>query len=66
MMKNWALKKLINDKGYTQKMLAADAGVSPAYMSYVVERKKDPSMKVLLSMSRSLDIPAGDLIEMLK
>ena len=49
---------VLEDRGITQTELAAQTGVSPAYVSSVISGKKDISARFALALEYLLKIPS--------
>lgn len=54
------IKKLREDRGFTKYRLAADAGVSPGYISDLESGKKCPTVEVLDNICFALGITLKD------
>ena len=54
------IKKLREDRGFTKYRLAADAGVSPGYISDLENGKKCPTVEVLDNICFALGITLKD------
>ncbi|CAM5734531.1 helix-turn-helix transcriptional regulator [Bacillus circulans] len=53
-------------KGISLNKLAADCGVSPAYLSRIKTGKRNaPSVPIAMTIARELDIPAEKILKML-
>ena len=53
-------------KGISLNKLAADCGVSPAYLSRIKTGKRNaPSVPIAMTVARELDIPAEQILTML-
>lgn len=57
------LKALVEQKNISQVQLAEVAGVSQAFMSYVLNGYKTPSVQVLKRIADFLDVTVDDLID---
>lgn len=57
------LKALVEKKNISQVQLAEVAGVSQAFMSYVLNGYKTPSVQVLKRIADFLDVTVDDLID---
>ncbi len=55
------LKKLRKEASYTQNRLAKIASISGAYISQLETGKKKPTDRVIVKLSRALDIPENRL-----
>lgn len=57
------IKKVRNEKGLSSRKLAEISGVSQPYISQLETGKnKNPSIEILNKLSKSLDIPNGNLL----
>lgn len=57
------MAELIREKGIEQKTLAAQVGVSPTMIGYIVKGLKEPSLTVLGRIARELGVSAAELIK---
>ena len=62
MMNNEKLKKVLEERSIEQQELAQAVGVSQAFMSYVINGLKDPSVAVLKRMADYLKMSVDELI----
>ncbi len=60
---NKRIKSLLDEKGITQAELAKVAGVSQAFMSYVIKGLKAPSVSVLKRIADYLHVSVDELID---
>jgi XRE family transcriptional regulator, regulator of sulfur utilization len=51
------IKKYRNKKGINQKTFAKKCEISQAFLSQIENNKKDPTLSILKSISKCLDIP---------
>ncbi|MCC8045587.1 MAG: HigA family addiction module antidote protein [Clostridiales bacterium] len=51
------LAEVLDERGITQAELAAQTGVSPAFISNVINGKKDISAKFAFALEYALDVP---------
>lgn len=56
------IKEYMTERGITQVELAKAAGVSEAFISYVVENKKMPSVPVLKRIAQKLGVLMDELV----
>jgi transcriptional regulator with XRE-family HTH domain len=56
------MKKLRLQKGFSQKSLAAMAGISNTYLSNIEVGRINPSIKTLFSIAKLLDVDVKTLI----
>ena len=59
------IKTKMQEKGLTQKQMAELVGVSQAYISYIVNRQRTPSLRIALKIARVLDCPVDILFDSL-
>src|SRR5690348_12095791 len=57
------LRKARIAAGLTQQVLAERAEIDPVFVSYLENGHRQPSLSVLLSLERVLNLPAGDLVQ---
>jgi transcriptional regulator with XRE-family HTH domain len=58
------LKGLREERGLSQRELAAKAKVTGAYVAMLeTEKKKNPSLTILRRLAKALDVPATELLE---
>ncbi len=57
------IKKLRNDKGFTQEDLAEKVGVSRVYIGYVEQGRNTPSLEILEKIAKSLGITMSELFD---
>jgi lambda repressor-like predicted transcriptional regulator len=57
-LSNWlsVIKKVMKDKGINQSKLSVDSGVSKAYISEILNSKKEPKFGVVVSMFLALGV----------
>ncbi len=55
------LKQLRKKKGINQELLAKRIGITQTYLSLLESEQKTPSIKLLNSLSKELDVPASIL-----
>lgn len=60
---NDKIKKLLDQKNISQAELAENVGVSQAFISYMINGFKQPSITLLKRIADYLDVPVGYLIE---
>lgn len=60
---NDKIKKAMDEKRITQAELAEAAGISQAFMSYILNGYKMPSVPVLKRIADKLGVTMDDLIE---
>ena len=51
------IKRMRSRKGIRQNQLAADAGISPTYLSQIESNQKDPNLSTLKVISDKLSTP---------
>lgn len=56
------IELFLEEKGMTQKQLAAEIGVSPSRISDYMSGRSEPTLKVARSLCRVLSIPASALL----
>ena len=56
------LREIRKQKGLTQKELAKMSGVSVAYISMLELQKRSPTIFVLISLAKVLNVKIGDLV----
>jgi len=56
------LKQCRKLRGYTQSELANQAGLSTSHLSLIEQNKREPSLTLIKSLSKNLDIPLSILI----
>ena len=56
------IKKLRLARGLSQGRVAKDAGISVSFLSLLERGKRDPTLKVLRQLARSLGTPFGLLL----
>ena len=59
------IKTKMQEKGLTQRQMAELVGVSQAYISYIVNRQRTPSLRIALKIARVLDCPVDVLFNSL-
>lgn len=57
------LRRIMADKGVSAKDLAAKAGISSTYLSYVVNNKRRPSFELLDGLADALGVTLADLVK---
>jgi transcriptional regulator with XRE-family HTH domain len=57
------LKKLREDRGWTQEELAEKAGVSRAYLARLEIGRHDPPLSTLEKLAKALKVKVGKLLE---
>lgn len=58
------IKTLRDDKGWSQRKLAAETEVTDAYIAQLeTGKRKNPSLDVLKRLARALRVPVTDLLE---
>lgn len=60
------LKELRKSKGYTQKQLADETGLSQPYISELEKGIKKPSFETLIKLSEIFEITVDELIKVLE
>lgn len=60
---NEKIKSLMDEKDVTQSELAEAAGVSQAFMSYVIKGFKTPSVAVLKRIAVHLGVSIDELVD---
>jgi transcriptional regulator with XRE-family HTH domain len=58
------LTKLREAKGWTQQKLSDTSGVSQAYISELELGRKNPTIKILLKLSKALEVPISKLVDL--
>lgn len=57
------IKRLRAQRGKTQAQLADFAEITPQYLSEIEQGKSNPSISILASLARELNVPLAELIE---
>lgn len=60
------LKGLRKSKGYTQKGLADEMGLSQSYIAELEKGVKKPSYETLIKMAKIFDVTVDELIKILE
>ncbi len=55
------LSEARSNAGMTQQVLAEGAGVDPVFVSFLENGHRQPSLTVLLSIEKTLQLPDGEL-----
>jgi transcriptional regulator with XRE-family HTH domain len=57
------LKKILNERGITQRELAKKAGITEAYVSQLLAYPKTPTIPVVNKIAQAIDIPVSYFLE---
>lgn len=57
------LKKFMDRRGINQAQLAEAAGVSQAFISYVLNGKKEPTLAILMNIAKEYNVSLDSLVE---
>lgn len=57
------LKKFRADRGMTQEVLSAKAGISRVYLARLETGKQDPTLTTLKNLAKALKVTVGELVE---
>ena len=55
------IKDIRNKKGLTQEQLSESAGINPKYLSSIERGKENPTLKILLKLSQSLNVNLDEI-----
>lgn len=56
------IKRLRKDRGLTQIELAVIVDISPVYLGFIENSRRQPSLKTLEKLARALKVKASELI----
>jgi transcriptional regulator with XRE-family HTH domain len=56
------IKSKMDEKGISNYALARASGISQSYLSYLFNKKRQPTLTYLLRISKALDISLADII----
>jgi transcriptional regulator with XRE-family HTH domain len=57
------LKEALKEKDLTQNELAKRTGISPSYISQLIQGKKTPTIKVVAKIADALNLPPSYFLE---
>lgn len=57
------LRKMREDKGFSQEELADEAGLHRTYIGLLERRKYDPSIKTIEKLASALEVEPASLLE---
>ncbi|MGV1017672.1 MAG: helix-turn-helix domain-containing protein [Fluviibacter phosphoraccumulans] len=60
------LRELRIKRGLTQEGLGFEAGVRRTYVSILELGQQQPSLATILKLANALELPAGDLVQMVE
>lgn len=56
------IKKLREERGWTQEDLAEKAGLNPTHLGFIEQGRKEPRLKTLQKIASALNVQVRDLI----
>jgi len=57
-----AIRRLRDERGWTQDELASRAGMNASYLGFVERGENVPTLTVILLLAETLGVDAGDLV----
>lgn len=57
------IKRLMNANKITSKELAKIIGVTPTHISYILNKKRDPSLELINKIAAALQVPVEEIFE---
>ncbi len=57
----WKIQKLRRKMGLTQEELAEKLGISRVYMGYIEQGRENPSLRLLIKLSRKFGVKIEEL-----
>ncbi len=57
------VKRMRNERSWTQRDLADSAGVSHGVISHIETARNFPSLRIIMAVARGFDVPVAQLLE---